>query len=149
MAARGHTGRLRVDVAADGGVAVSVGPLPDADGPVRLVPALLPGGLGAHKWADRRLLDARGEELGGVPLLVDGDGAVLEAAWASVWLEEDGRLVTPVADGRLLPGVTRATLLAEDPRCVAEPVDLARLRAAEGLWVSSALRGLVPAVLAS
>jgi len=140
-------GRLRVDLGADGATAISTGPLPAAGGSVRLAACVLPGGLGAHKWADRRLLDGLARALGAVPLLVDADGAVLEAAWASVWVQEGARLATPPADGRLLPGVTRAALVAEDPRCVEEPVSLERLRRADALWVSSALRGLVPAHL--
>ena len=64
------------------------------------------------------------------------------AAWASVWVQEGSRLVTPEADGRLLRGVTRDALLAHDARCVAEPVSLARLGSADAVWVSSALRGL-------
>ncbi len=144
-AARLGTGRLRVDLAPGGGAALTTGPLPAATGPVLLVPCLLPGGLGAHKWADRRLLEALTAKLGRIPLLVDGDGAVLEAAWASIWVQEGEHLVTPSADGRLLPGVTRAALLAGDARCREEPVTLDRLRRADALWVSSALRGLVPA----
>ena len=141
-------GRLRIDLHADGSSAITTGPLPRSDGPILLAPCLLPGGLGAHKWADRRLLDAMAVALGAVPLLVDADGAVLEAAWASVWIQEGERLITPPADGRLLPGVTRAALLAEDARCAEELVSLDRLRRADALWVSSALRGLTCARLA-
>lgn len=47
-----------------------------------------------------------------VPLLVDLDGALLEAAWANLLLvTADGALVTPPLDGRILPGVTRARTL--------------------------------------
>ena len=141
-------GRLRVDVRG-AAVQTTCGPLPTASGPVLLAPCLLPGGLGAHKWADRRLLDALTRALGAVPLLVDTDGSVLEAAWATIWVQEGDRLLTPIADGRLLPGVTRAALLAEDPRCAAEPVSLVRLLDADALWVSSALRGLAPARIAA
>ena len=142
------TGRLRLDLGLSGSIALTPGSLlPRVKADVLLAPCLLPGGLGAHKWADRRLLDALGVLLGAVPLLVDADGSVLEAAWASVWAQEGERLVTPAADGRLLPGVTRAALLRADRRCHAEPVSLHRLRAADALWVSSALRGLVPARL--
>jgi len=47
---------------------------------VRLRAALLPGGLGAHKWADRRLLAAlaAGFAAGEQVLLADADGTVLE-----------------------------------------------------------------------
>ena len=43
-------------------------------------PAVLPGGLGAHKWRDRRLLDELSGRLDAVPLILDLDGDVLEAA---------------------------------------------------------------------
>ena len=140
-------GRLRIDLHADGTTALTTGPLPRTDGPVVLAPCLLPGGLGAHKWADRRLLEGLAAALGATPLLVDADGAVLEAAWASLWIQEGERLITPPADGRVLPGVTRAALLAENPRCETGPVSLDRLRRADKLWVSSALRGLTRARL--
>jgi para-aminobenzoate synthetase/4-amino-4-deoxychorismate lyase len=146
-AARLGTGRLRVDLVAGFPAAITTGPLPSPHEPVRLAPCLLPGGLGAHKWADRRLLDALTAALGATPLIVDADGAVLEAAWASLWAQEGERLLTPPADGRLLPGITRAALLAEDPRCSEEPVSLVALRSADAVWVSSALRGLVRAVI--
>ncbi len=142
------TGRLRLDLGPDGALTTTVGPLPGATGPVLLAPCLLPGGLGAHKWADRRLVDALAAQLGAVPLIVDGDGAILEVAWASVWAQEGARLLTPPADGRILPGLTRARLLEEDPRCSVVPLTLARLRRADAIWISSALRGLVPARLA-
>lgn len=117
--------------------------------PVDLVPVLLPGGLGEHKWADRSAL--RGPRPGASWLLCDRGGEVLEAAWATVWLREGDRLVTPPADGRLLPGIRRARILADPSvagaRVAAEErVDLARLAAADEVLLSSALR-VVPARL--
>jgi para-aminobenzoate synthetase/4-amino-4-deoxychorismate lyase len=48
--------------------------------PVRLRTVTLPGGLGEHKWVDRRLLDALvARHPGHLALLVDLDGQVLEA----------------------------------------------------------------------
>ena len=70
-------------------------------------PALLPGGLGRHKWVDRRLLAGLEQRLGAVPLLVDLDGDVLEAAFANIWIAEHDVLVTPPLDGRFLPGTAR------------------------------------------
>ena len=68
----------------------------------------LTGGLGAHKWADRSLLDAAQTRLpdDALPLIVD-DGAALEASRANVFAVRDGALFTPPLDGRILPGVTR------------------------------------------
>jgi para-aminobenzoate synthetase / 4-amino-4-deoxychorismate lyase len=119
--------------------------------PVRLAPAALPGGLGAHKWRDRRLLDELERRLRAVPLLVDLDGHVLEAAHANVWVREGTTLVTPPLDGRILPGTVRARVLA-DPTAGhsarEEPVTLERLAAADEVLLSSSLRGLHPATLA-
>jgi para-aminobenzoate synthetase/4-amino-4-deoxychorismate lyase len=108
------------------------------DTPVTLAPVRLPGGLGAHKWRDRALLDALQAELGAVPLLVDADGAVLEAAMANVWLIEGDTLVTPPADGRILPGCTRARGLAL-PAAREEPFDLDRMDAADAAALSSSI----------
>jgi para-aminobenzoate synthetase/4-amino-4-deoxychorismate lyase len=119
---------------------------------VPLVPFTLPGGLGEHKWRDRRLLETLARIAdGATPLLLDGDGAVLEAAWGNVFLLDGDRLRTPPLDGRILPGVTRAAVLrAADEVGLAGaelPFDLAELAAADGILLSSALAGVVPAVL--
>ena len=89
------------------GVEVDVAPAGVSAAPVVLEPVLVAGGLGAHKWADRSPL-AGLDGPGRAGLLCDLDGTVLEASSANVWLVEGGRLVTPPADGRILPGVTRA-----------------------------------------
>jgi branched-subunit amino acid aminotransferase/4-amino-4-deoxychorismate lyase len=78
---------------------------------------------------------------------------VLEAAWGNVWLLEDhGRLLTPPADGRILPGVTRALLLELAPslglEAREEPITIERARAAPIVFVTSAIRLAVPAGLA-
>jgi para-aminobenzoate synthetase/4-amino-4-deoxychorismate lyase len=140
-------GRLRVDVTADGIVTLVCGP-PPATGAVVLHPWTLPGGLGPHKWRDRRLVDALTAASGGaVPLLVDADGAVLEASWANVFARgADGVLCTPPADGRILPGIRRAALLAEG--AVEAKLTFEDLAAASELILTSALRA-VPATLAA
>ena len=120
--------------------------------PVALAPALLPGGLGRHKWVDRRLLAELERRLGDVPLIVDLDGDVLEAGFANVWIGEGEALVTPPLDGRFLPGTVRAAVLAaarEDGVEVREqPISLDRLRAADEVLLSSSVRGLYPGMLA-
>jgi para-aminobenzoate synthetase / 4-amino-4-deoxychorismate lyase len=156
-AARSHRrARLRIVIPADGGPELEVAPLADpqttatAD-PVTLAPALLPGGLGAHKWRDRRLLEDLERRLGAVPLLVDLDGDVLEAAHANLWIREGSTLVTPPADGRLLPGTVRARLLAGPPAgqtAREERITLERAAAADEILLSSSLRRLHPAALA-
>jgi para-aminobenzoate synthetase / 4-amino-4-deoxychorismate lyase len=148
--------RLRVLAApapgAEAEVGVEVHPIGDPRDaePVRLAAAALPGGLGAHKWRDRRLLDELELRLGAVALLVDLDGKVLEAAHANVWIVEGKRLLTPPLDGRVLPGTVRARLLADPPAGLEtgeEPIALERAAAAEELWLTSSIRGVHRAVL--
>jgi para-aminobenzoate synthetase/4-amino-4-deoxychorismate lyase len=148
--------RLRIHAAPDGrgGLALSASVAPftapaPAPEPVVLTPWLLPGGLGRHKWADRRLVDALAEAGGATALLLDADGAVLEAGWANVFLLDGDRLHTAPDDGRILPGVTRARLLALAPELGLEVVEQAPalevLAGAPGLLLTSALRMAVPA----
>jgi aminodeoxychorismate synthase component I len=114
--------------------------------PVVLAPAVLPGGLGAHKWRDRRLVDELAERLGAVPLLVDLDGDVLEAAYANLFIVEGTHLVTPPLDGRQLPGTVRARALALHP-AREERLTLDRIASADELLLASSIRGLHPARL--
>jgi para-aminobenzoate synthetase/4-amino-4-deoxychorismate lyase len=118
--------------------------------PVRLHPRTVPGGLGEHKWVDRRLLASLAAE--GEPLLCDLDGLALESARANVFCVEQGLLLTPPADGRILPGVTRARVLELAPRLGlrvrVEPIDLRRLERAEEMFVTGSLGGVEPAHLA-
>ena len=145
----GGRARLRIDVDPGGGVRFTVsaaGPGPPEE--LVLEPYALPGGLGAHKWRDRRLLDAlAGLHSGTVPLLVDTDCAVLEAAYANVWIVEGDELITPPADGRILPGTTRAALLADEPGAREEPIDLERLAIADSVFLTSSISGWLPARL--
>jgi para-aminobenzoate synthetase / 4-amino-4-deoxychorismate lyase len=158
-AARGVAlGRLRMTVVpdADGRTARDVRVTPiDSEivfpaAPVRLVPIEVPGGLGAHKWADRRLLEAaeRDAGAGAVPLLMDAEGTVLESSRANVFARAGDVLLTPPADGRILPGVTRARVLAEARAAGAtvreEALSLARLDAADEVFLSGSVRGIEP-----
>ena len=148
--ARGlRLGRLRVTVAPNGhGLATDVRTAPvdeDLVFPARGVELQrleVPGGLGAHKWADRRLLE-RAEAAGPVPLLVDSDGSVLEASRANVFVVEAGTILTPPADGRILPGVARRRVL-ELMTGQEEAISLDRLLEADEVFLSGSVRGIEP-----
>ncbi len=117
--------------------------------PAALHSLSVPGGLGAHKWRDRSILDRAQARLGGLPLVVDMDGSVLEAARANVFALHGGALFTPPLDGRTLPGVTRARVidLAESAAIPVHERPLHRndlLRADEVLLTGS-VRGIEPA----
>jgi phosphoglycolate phosphatase len=157
-AAGPRSGRHRMRIQATpepDGLAVSVATEPytppDPDRIYAVTPTTLPGGLGPHKWNDRRLLDELSSR-GTVPLLVDTDGDVLEAAWANVWILEGDRIVTPPADGRILPGVTRTLLLDHAPLLglgvATETISLRRARDADAIFLTSSLRLAAAATLA-
>ena len=142
--------RARILLAPGRAVRVETGPVPPPRPPV-LAPVTLPGGLGEHKWADRRLLDALARRRGATPLLVDLDGEVLETGWAAVLALEPGVLVAPPRDGRILDSTSRRRVEGH-ARALGlavreEPLTLARLRAARAILVASALRGPVAAGL--
>ncbi len=131
-------------------IELQIAPLPPPqDAVVRLAAVTLPGGLGSHKWADRRLLEALTRELGAVPLLVDSNGDVLEAAWGNIWLNIEGTLHTPPADGRILAGTARmrrlAAAAASGQPCAERRLALSELLG-QPLLITSSLRE-APAVL--
>ena len=116
---------------------------------VTLQPFELPGGLGAHKWADRgplRHMEARAP--GRIPLLLDAGGEVLEASRANVFAVDGEVLITPPADGRILAGLARARVIAIARALGVESrertLHLERLLAADAAFLTGSLRGLEP-----
>lgn len=84
-------------------------------------------------------------------IVVAADGAVLETAVGNLWLRLDGVWTTPPLDGRLLPGIGRASLLAAaraaGVRVAERRCDLGDLHRAEALAHSNAVFGPRPAAL--
>jgi para-aminobenzoate synthetase/4-amino-4-deoxychorismate lyase len=131
------SGAVRITYVPGRPVAVQWRPLTRRAVPVVLTPYVIPGGLGAHKFNDRRLLAELSQD-GTTPLLLDADGTLLEAAWAAVLVRRDGVLYTPREDGRILPSTSRPDAIQAD----------LRLEPGDELLLSSSLAGVVPAVLA-
>jgi para-aminobenzoate synthetase / 4-amino-4-deoxychorismate lyase len=152
--ARRPSGRLRVTAQPSGGqlrVGVAVIPLDGQPETVRLHPAVIPGGLGGHKWLDRRLIAELTQQLHGPGeqlLIQDASGEVLETDRASVFAVVNGSLQTPPADGRILPGVTRAAVLKaarlNGIDITTGPITRAQLAEASEVFVTNALRGVMP-----
>jgi para-aminobenzoate synthetase/4-amino-4-deoxychorismate lyase len=149
-------GRLKLTVAPGAGgptygaVAREIDPrifFPSWEHGPELLAQPLAGGLGLHKWADRSRL--WGATAGAVPLLLDRDGEVLEAAWANVFAAFDGTLITPRADGRILAGTTRAAAIgiAREAGIEVHERRLGReqLRAADEVFLTGSVRGVAPA----
>jgi len=153
---RRPTGRLRITVRPVGGplqATIEVVPLqPAAAAAITLKPVTVAGGIGGHKYRDRRLLgDLADRERAGRSeqvLLTDETGELLETDRANVFAVIDGVLLTPPADGRLLPGTTRAAVLRaarEHGILVGQkPVTLGELAAASEVFVTNAVIGALP-----
>ena len=152
-------GRLRLDVApgTDGRLAPAVRVAdvdPDLVFPpwergVALAGVVVPGWQGAHKWSDRRLLDqAQTERDPALAVLLDSDGSVLEVSRGNVFLVRDESLLTPAADGRLLPGIARRRILelaaAAGIPAREEPVSGDDIAEADEVFASGSVRGVEP-----
>jgi para-aminobenzoate synthetase/4-amino-4-deoxychorismate lyase len=142
--------RLRIDAVPLGDdvlVRMTVRPILDDVDAWSLVPRVVAGGLGSHKWSDRRALDhdARPD----LDLLVlDDDGSVLETGRASLFVVHDDGVHTPPLDGRILPGTGRARVIDQLLEA-GIPVIQRRLTAddvarASEVFVVNSLRGVLP-----
>jgi branched-chain amino acid aminotransferase len=80
-------------------------------------------------------------------ILVDGDGQIFEGSTSNMFLMRGGGLVTPPAEGAILPGVLRAKLeeLAGDHGVpvVEAFVRVPDLRPDDGMLLTSSVRGIV------
>ena len=122
---------------------------PGAERAANLSAVIVAGGLGEHKWADRRLLDrAAGRRPGTLSLLLDVDGSVLEAARGSVFAVREGSLRTPPTDGRILLSIARrqAIEVATAAGVEVEETRLTRadLLTADEVFLAGSLRGIEP-----
>jgi para-aminobenzoate synthetase/4-amino-4-deoxychorismate lyase len=149
------SGRLRITVRPVGGplqATVEVVPLTAAPGPVSLRPVVIPGGVGAHKWRDRRLLAELTQAAGLGPaeylLITDQSGEVLETDRANIFAVIDGVLRTPLADDRFLPGTVRDAIVRMAGRdgisCSFAPLTVDELSTASEVFVSNAVYGILP-----
>jgi para-aminobenzoate synthetase/4-amino-4-deoxychorismate lyase len=154
--ARGlRLGRMRITVGRDGGETRAVLAGEDVD-PADVFPtwehgatlrsAFFDGGLGEHKWADRRPLSGLAGD--GVPLLLDRGYEVLEASRANVFAVVGDVLATPPADGRILPGIARGGAIEAAREAgievVERPLDRDELLAAEEVFLTGSVRGVEP-----
>jgi branched-subunit amino acid aminotransferase/4-amino-4-deoxychorismate lyase len=81
-------------------------------------------------------------------ILIDDEGRIFEGATSNMFLVRGGGLVTPPAEGAILPGVLRAKveeLAGADGVPVVEAfARVADLRTDDGMLLTSSVRGIVP-----
>jgi branched-subunit amino acid aminotransferase/4-amino-4-deoxychorismate lyase len=81
-------------------------------------------------------------------ILVDGEGRIFEGATSNVFVVRAGGLITPPAEGDILPGVMRAKVeqvaSAAGMPVVEAWARVADLRPDDGVLLTSSVRGVVP-----
>jgi para-aminobenzoate synthetase/4-amino-4-deoxychorismate lyase len=96
-----------------------------------------------HKTTDRAFYDDARKAAGtNEVLLVDAQGYLTEGSFTCLFVERDGRLLTPPLSRGLLPSVLRRELI-ENGQAVEADLTVADL--ANGFLLGNSLRGLIPA----
>jgi para-aminobenzoate synthetase/4-amino-4-deoxychorismate lyase len=81
-------------------------------------------------------------------LFVNEKGEVTEGSYTNIYLQKNGKLVTPPVSCGLLPGVLRNHLLHEYPDLVEEaPFIMKDIEQSDALYVGNSVRGLVRVIL--
>jgi para-aminobenzoate synthetase/4-amino-4-deoxychorismate lyase len=80
-------------------------------------------------------------------LFLNTRGEITEGAINNIFIEKDGRLLTPPVDCGLLAGVQRRHLLETLPNVEEQVLTLQDLRQADAIYLSNAVRGLRPATI--
>jgi para-aminobenzoate synthetase/4-amino-4-deoxychorismate lyase len=154
--------RLRLDLSPNGEVSITTAGLDLLDKPVKIFWAqdILPGdttmfsgdALLRHKISNRSLYDQAWQEavkLGGFDaLFLNEQGFVTEGGRTSIFIKSQGssEWLTPPISAGLLPGVMRASLLADASMNIREAnLTIKDVSMAEEIILSNALRGAIKA----
>jgi branched-subunit amino acid aminotransferase/4-amino-4-deoxychorismate lyase len=150
--------RLRIELAPDGRFEVTMSALPSLPGSglptVVLASERLDSGnpLLAHKTNRRDVYERGRARLHGFPGAIDAvfcneRGEVCEGGISNIFVDIDGRLLTPPAASGLLPGIMRAEIIRtrKAQERVLFPADL---RAARALYITNSVRGMVQVAVA-
>ncbi len=156
----GKTLRVRMTLAEDGHITVGVSEIapPSTDAVMKVV--VSPTTLDRknpflfHKTTRRELYDREWEEFSekvgsDEVIYFNEQGHLCEGSRTNVFVERNGKLLTPPLEDGLLPGTFRASLLAEGKACEATLTreDFERVLRGDGtLFVGNSVRGLVKAV---
>jgi para-aminobenzoate synthetase/4-amino-4-deoxychorismate lyase len=145
--------KLRLLLSRGGATTLETAPMPPAArGPVQCALVPLPVVTGdwrlRHKSTDRAFyemaLEVAKEAGASEALLIRDDGLLTEGSFTSIFVEKDGKLITPPLRLGLLPGVLRRALIEEGR---AEEGELRVEDLKDGFLLGNSTRGLMPAKL--
>lgn len=144
--------RVRLTLDEEGRVKVTATEQPEAGPDYRMRYVVSPTRVAAsnaflyHKTTRRELYDsewsafneARGAD---EVVYLNETGELCEGSRTNIFVERDGKLLTPRLSAGLLPGTLRAALL-ESGRAVEARLDLSDLERADTVWLGNSVRGL-------
>lgn len=145
--------RVRLTLHAAEGLAVTAVPLPPNPAVFRFTIAPEPLDSQslwlAHKTTNRAFYDLPRQrahaELGvDEVVFVNENNELTEGSITNLFIERDGKLLTPPLSAGLLPGTLRAELIANG-RAIEHSLTLADLAAAPAIHLGNSVRGLLPA----
>ncbi|QTD57166.1 aminodeoxychorismate synthase component I [Parasphingorhabdus cellanae] len=142
--------KVRLMLSRSGAIAIELQPMPEPLSEpvsVRLVPmSAHPQDYRLHhKTSDRSVYAVPGLNGRDHPIFHDSQGYLTEGAIWSIFVERDGKLLTPPLGRGVLPGILRGQLLESGDAIEA---DLQAGDLDSGLYIGNSLRGLVKAELA-
>lgn len=114
--------------------------------------AFEPGALGRYKTTSRLAYHLAREEARAArvdeAILISGTGEVLEGAVSNLFAVQGGIVTTPPLERGILPGLTRATVIAACAelglRCREETLDRSALAAADEVFLTNSVQQVVP-----
>ena len=147
---RKHKAMVRLLLSPTGMMAIEVRPVEEPETvPVSVSVQALPVDAGdyrlKHKTTDRGFYDEAQRASGAYEtIFTDPQGRLTEGSFTNIFIERDGKLITPPLARGLMPGVLRAKLIESGEAVEGDltPDDLAG-----GFFVGNMLRGLIPAKL--
>ncbi len=141
--------KVRLLAARSGAISLVTADLPpQRDDPVECITLPIPVDPSdwrlRHKTTDRGFHEAARNlaetEGAAEALLVRDDGLLTEGSWTSIFVERDGKLLTPAASLGLLPGVMRRSLIDSGK---AQETELTLDDLTNGFLLGNAVRGLI------
>ena len=142
---------LRLLLSPRGSMAIELKPIPETPAqPVEVAVRPLPVAADdfrlSVKSTARAFMEAARREGGKYEtIFVDPEGRLTEGSFTSIFVERDGRYLTPPIGRGLMPGLLRARLIEEGK---AEEADLTVDDLANGFLIGNMVRGLIRAKLA-
>lgn len=139
--------KIRLLLSKGGAVAIEIRPLIDTTEPWRVAILPLPVDSGdfrlRHKTTDRAFYDkARKASAADEVLFTDADGFLTEGSITAIFVERDGKLLTPPLSRGVLPSILRRELIESGN---AAEADLRTDDLGENFFVGNSVRGLIPA----